>query len=79
MEYVLVLILCSSVANSCLPPHIYPNTFPDAYSCMVQGYQSSLDKTIQIGPEDINSGEMYIKFGCNPQEIKKGISTWYKD
>jgi len=42
---------------------------------MVQGYQSSLDKTIQIGPEDINSGEMYSKFGCNPQEIKKGIST----
>tara|TARA_Y100000592_G_scaffold34154_1_gene54334 strand:- start:1071 stop:1301 length:231 start_codon:yes stop_codon:yes gene_type:complete len=76
MEYVLTLILCSAVANSCLPPHVYPNTFPDAYSCMVQGYQSSLEKTIDIGPEDINSAKMYIKFGCIPQPIeKKGVST----
>jgi len=75
MEYVLTLILCSSIANSCLPPHTYPNAFPDAYSCMVQGYKSSLEKIVAIGPDDINSAEMYIKFGCVPQVIKKGVSA----
>jgi len=48
MEYVLTLILCSSIANSCLPPHTYPNAFPDAYSCMVQGYKSSLENFLYV-------------------------------
>ena len=37
--------------------------------------KSSLEKIVAIGPDDINSAEMYIKFGCVPQIIKKGVSA----
>lgn len=67
-KWALILIVCSFESNTCIPPFNYPTQFNDAYDCMITGYQESINKTIQIGREDINKHNIYIKFSCNPIE-----------
>ena len=31
---------------------------------MIAGYTESLNKIKEIGPEEVNKYDMYIKFGC---------------
>ena len=69
MEFILTVILCSGVANTCLPPFAYPNTYPTIYDCMVDGYGKSQEKIIEIGPEEVNEHRIYIKFECFPATI----------
>ena len=64
MKITLAFLLCSYVAESCLPPYIYPVEFDNEYDCMIAGYSESLKKIEEIGPEDVNGYSMYIKFGC---------------
>ena len=65
-KWALVLVICSFESNTCIPPFNYPIQFNDAYDCMMTGYQESINKTIEIGREDINKHNIYIKFSCNP-------------
>ena len=67
-KWALVLVICSFESNTCIPPFNYPIQFNDAYDCMMTGYQESINKTIEIGREDINKHNIYIKFSCNPIE-----------
>ena len=64
MKITLAFLLCSYVAESCLPPYIHPIEFDNEYDCMIAGYSESLKKIEEIGPEDVNGYRMYIKFGC---------------
>ena len=64
MKFGLAFLLCSYVANSCLPHHYYDVEFDNEYDCMVTGYSESLKKIKEIGPVDVNEHRMYIKFGC---------------
>ena len=64
MKITLAFLLCSYVAESCLPPYIHPVKFNNEYDCMIAGYSESLKKIEEIGPEDVNGYSMYIKFGC---------------
>ena len=48
MNFVLTLIMCSGVANTCLPPYRYPDLFTDAYSCMIAGNYESILKLEEI-------------------------------
>ena len=64
MKFGLAFILCSYVANTCLPPHHYDFQFDNEYDCMITGYLESLKKIKEIGPADVNQHRMYIKFGC---------------
>ena len=64
MKIALALILCSYVADSCLPPNVYPLEFDTNYECLMVGYSESIKKIEEIGPEEINKYQMYIKFGC---------------
>ena len=64
MKVALAFLLCSYVAESCLPPHIHPVEFDNEYDCLMVGYSESLKKIEEIGPEDVNQYGMYIKFGC---------------
>tara|TARA_R100000657_G_C4668220_1_gene112356 strand:+ start:346 stop:570 length:225 start_codon:yes stop_codon:yes gene_type:complete len=64
MKFGLAFLLCSYVAETCLPPHIYEFEFSNEYECMVTGYSESLKKIEEIGPMDVNQYRMYIKFGC---------------
>ena len=66
-KWVLVLVMCSLESGTCMPPFKHPVLFNDGYDCMIAGYKESIDKIVEIGREDINQHQIYIKFGCTPQ------------
>ena len=67
MEFALTMLICSVINGKavCMPPITFDETFVDGYSCMIDGYQKSKDKIQEIGKEDVNKFNIYIKFGCN--------------
>ena len=67
--FTLVLYICSGVANTCLPPFKFAEQFKTPYDCMIKGYDESKLKLIDIGEEDVNKYNIYIKFDCFPHEI----------
>ena len=69
MKILLSLIICSQVAGTCLEPYEWPETFNTQYDCMVFGYEESLNKMQQLGREEVNKYNMYIRFTCTPQQI----------
>ena len=71
MKFALAFFLCSSIAETCLPPYVFDLQFDTEYDCLIKGYEESLDKIIEIGPEDINTHSMYIKFGCYEIIVEK--------
>ena len=54
MTYVLSLVICSAIAGQCLPPYNVDKLYKDGYDCMLDGYKMAIEKTIEIGREDIN-------------------------
>ena len=76
MKISLALILCSYVANSCLPPYVYPEQFDSQYECFMKGYEESIIKMKEIGKEDVNKHQFYIRFLCSEQiEIREKQET----
>jgi hypothetical protein len=67
MKFLLSLIICSQVANTCMPPYPWPETFNTQYDCLHFGYEESQRKLEEIGREDINKYNMYIRFTCTPE------------
>ena len=63
-NFILGLIMCSSVYQTCLPPYEWPNKFNSHYECMIFGYKESIRKAEEIGPKDINELGTIIKFYC---------------
>ena len=74
MNFVLSLIMCSAVANTCLPPYRYPDLFVDGYSCMIAGNQESILKLEEIGHLDVNENKIYIKFLCT-EDVKEKVKV----
>ena len=68
MKIILSLIICSQVAGTCLEPYQWPETFNTQYDCMVFGYEESLNKMKQVGREEVNKYNMYIRFTCTPEQ-----------
>ena len=66
MKFLLSLIICSQVASTCLEPYQWPDTFDSQYDCMVFGYEESLNKIQDIGREEVNKHNIYIRFLCTP-------------
>ena len=66
MKILLSLIICSQVANSCMEPYQWPEQFNTTYDCMMFGYEESMNKMLEIGREEVNKHNIYIKFTCNP-------------
>ena len=64
MKIFLTAILCSSVASTCLPPHTFPNGYVDHCECLLEGYEKSIDKLMEMGRYDVNTHGIYIKFDC---------------
>ena len=69
MKILLSLIICSQVANTCMPPFEWPQTFNTQYDCMIFGYEESLNKMQEIGRQDVNKHNIYIRFTCTPEQI----------
>ncbi len=74
MKFSLALILCSTITNSCLLPYKYPQNFDSLYTCLIEGYEQSITKMIDIGELEVNNNELYIKFMCI-DENKMGEKT----
>ena len=66
MKFLLSMIICSQVAGTCLDPYPWPDTFNTQYDCLMFGYEESKVKLKELGPEDVNKYNMYIKFYCSP-------------
>ena len=76
MEFVLTMILCSATSGTCMPPFKVDKIYKDGYDCMVDGYKMSLQKTQEIGREEINQHKIYIKFGCNEDNSNKTPASY---
>ena len=67
MKIMLTIVMCSTLANTCLDPYTFPKVYDNYYECLIDGYQKSLDKTKEIGKLEINNYQIYSKFDC--QEV----------
>jgi len=67
MKFILALIICSQTQQICMPPYQWPEQFNSQYDCLMFGYQESMNKMKQLGPEEINKHNMFIRFTCTPQ------------
>ena len=63
-KFILGLIMCSSVYQTCLKPYHWPDKFDSHYECMIFGYEESIRKAQEIGPKDVNELGTIIKFYC---------------
>ena len=50
-----------------MTPYQWPETFNTQYDCLMFGYEQSLRKMEELGPEDVNKYNMYIRFTCTPE------------
>ena len=66
MKFLLTLVICSQIAGTCMPPYDWPQRFNTQYDCLMFGYEESIVKMKEIGPEDVNKYNMFIKFYCTP-------------
>ncbi len=76
MKILLTVVMCSGIANTCLPHNTFPESYHDIYSCMVDGYKKAMEKTIEIGAAEVNKHQIYIKFDCKEFIVlEKGEET----
>tara|TARA_B100000941_G_C28483338_1_gene543504 strand:- start:289 stop:510 length:222 start_codon:yes stop_codon:yes gene_type:complete len=69
MKIALFMIMCSALANECMPPHKI-GQYETMYECLNQGYKESLKKSQQLGEEQVNEHEIYLKFVCLPEKAE---------
>ena len=67
------MMMCSVIdgKTKCIPPHTFEVKYPDAYECMLDGYNESYNKIVELGREDVNQYKIYIKFGCHENQPNK--------
>ena len=68
MKILLTFVICSQVAGTCLNPNQWPTTFDTQYDCLMEGYKQSINKMKEIGSDDVNKYNMFIKFYCSPTD-----------
>jgi len=64
MKFILSMIMCTSVYQTCMPPFPMPEIYNSHYECMIAGYEESIKKAKEIGREEINKYGTIIKFYC---------------
>ena len=67
MKILLSLVICSQVAGTCLQPFEWPERFNTQYDCLMYGYEESMKKMQELGPEEVNKHNMFIRFTCTPE------------
>jgi len=77
MEYVLTMIICAFVEGktSCMQPYQFQTPYKDGYECMLDGYTKAYDKIVELGRDDVNKYNIYIKFGCNENHTNKTTTS----
>ena len=73
MNFILTFLMCSVLEGktTCLPPFQSEVEYKDAYECMLDGYNESYNKIVELGREDVNKYNIYIKFGCHENQSNK--------
>ena len=61
------MFICSGVAQNCIPPITSPQLYEDEYSCMMDGYTTAASMTQDMGREEVNKHNIYIRFICMPE------------
>lgn len=62
MKFILMLVLCHGV--DCTPPIEWPTRFNSYYECAMVGYEASILKLEQLGPDKVNENKSTILFAC---------------
>ena len=80
MSFILSMMMCSVIdgKTKCIPPHTFEVKYPDAYECMLDGYNESYNKIVELGREDVNQYKIYIKFGCHENQSNKSAVSSIK-
>ena len=65
MKILFTLIMCSFTTGDCITPYVHDKEYPDMYECLLEGYEMSMNKTMEIGRYDVNQHGIYIKFYCS--------------
>jgi len=64
------MFMCSSVNSMCLDPH--PLSYHNShYDCLQAGYEEATNKLTEIGKEETNKHEIYIKFTCMWEKVNE--------
>ena len=71
MKLSLILILCSALHSTCMPPMHMGLMYSDWNDCMTAGYQQSLEFLQSSGPEQVNDAQLYVKFVCLETTIEE--------
>ncbi len=50
-----------------MPPYQWPEVFDSQYDCLMFGYKESMNKMEQLGREEVNKHNMFIRFTCTPE------------
>tara|TARA_A100001391_G_C4901618_1_gene233859 strand:- start:217 stop:465 length:249 start_codon:yes stop_codon:yes gene_type:complete len=68
MKYGLYMIMCSLIAGECMTPHKMEESYNSLYSCLNAGYKESYRKSEEIGKEEVNKHQIYLKFICKNEK-----------
>ena len=71
MKLSLILILCSALQSTCMPPMHTGLMYNDWNDCMTAGYQQSLEFLESSGSEQVNKAQLYVKFVCLETTIEE--------
>jgi len=63
MKFFLFMIICSG-AGQCMPPIEMETNYLSKYDCLISGYETSKNMMVDIGENNINENDIYIKFIC---------------
>ena len=74
MKYILSLIVCSGISNTCMPPVTSEIMYENTYNCLIDGYKNSIKIMESIGKEEVNKHGLYTKFVCIEQKEKSKIN-----
>ena len=69
MKFTLLMLICSLTAGECMPPYPMTDKYDSIYDCLNAGYTESLNKSKEIGKEEINKHEIYIRFICKQEKV----------
>ena len=68
--------MCSLWEGTCMEPHTFTKGYDSTYECLLDGYKKSIEKTEEIGRQEVNKYGIYMKFYC--AEDKRGAPADYK-
>jgi hypothetical protein len=64
MKLSLILIICTAIQSTCIPPMHTGLQYDNWNDCMIAGYEQSLEFLKTSEAEQVNKNQIYVKFVC---------------